>query len=89
MPIGTNVPNLITIGQTVAEISRLTFFTMAAVRHFGFSSLIFLNSVHGPEGQYASACKISSKLVKQLLRYNKLAFSRRRPSAVLDLWGKL
>jgi len=40
----------------------------------------------GLEGQHASACKITSKLVIPLLRYSN--FSRWRPSAILDLLGR-
>ena len=37
VPGGTDVPNFIKIGQTVAEIWRFNvFFKMAAVRHLGF-----------------------------------------------------
>jgi len=36
--------NFIKIGQIVAEISHLTIFKMAAVRHFGFLKVDFLNS---------------------------------------------
>jgi len=36
------MPNLIKIGQTVAEIWELTVFNMAAVRHLGFVKFDFL-----------------------------------------------
>ena len=49
----------------------------------------FLNNSQGSEGQCAPACKISQKSVKPQLTYSNLSiFSRWRPSAILDLWGK-
>jgi len=36
-----NIPNFIKIGRTAADISHLTFFKMAAVRHLGFKKIIF------------------------------------------------
>ena len=39
------VPNFTQIGQTVAEISHLTIFKMAAVRHDGFLKVLFFQQL--------------------------------------------
>jgi len=39
------VPNFTKIGQTVAEISHLTIFKMAAVRHVGFLKILFFKQL--------------------------------------------
>jgi len=57
--------NFVKIGQKVLEISW--FFDFQDGRH-----LIFLNISWGSDGQYAWACKISSKSVEPLMKYSNL-----------------
>ena len=46
-PLSITVPNLIRIGQKVAEIWRFNGFKMAAVRHLGFVIFKFFNGRSG------------------------------------------
>jgi len=60
----TSVPNVIKIGQVVAEISPFFHFLMMVVAGlFGFPNSGNLNSQQRLEGQDASPCHISSKSV--------------------------
>ena len=49
---------------------------MAAVRHLGFSKMRNFNCLSGGGGQYVSACQISSKSVKWLLRYRDFSICK-------------
>ena len=82
------VPNLIKIGQKVAEIWWFHVFRMAAVRHLGFSKIRNFNGRSAVRGQCASLYQISSKSVQRLQWYGDLTvFSKWRPSAIFDLWN--
>jgi len=62
----SNVTNFVKIGKTVAEISTFfVIFKMAAAAIMDFQKVEI-------EGQCASTCQISSKLVKRLERYGDL-----------------
>ena len=83
------IQNFIKIGRTAAEISHLTFFKMATVRHLGFFKLNFwtFHSVRSSNvRQRAKFRRIRSNRCWNIAIY--LFFSRWRPSTILDLWGK-
>jgi len=83
--------NFVKIGQTISEILRFFDFQDGGRPSSWILKNNFLNIPWGIVGKCAPACQLSSNSVKQMLRYSLtiyLFFSRWRPSAILDLWGK-
>jgi len=74
--------NFIKISQMVAEISHLTFFNMAAVRHLGFKKNDFWT--------FLTARKANMRRNRSNRCWNIAIypFLRWRPSAILYWWGK-
>jgi len=90
-PICVTVPNLIKIGQTVAEIRRFNgFFIMAAVRHLGFAGRRL-----GPPATtswwFLSLCKIWLKSMQYSFDNTKLSifcpFGLKTPIHAPENWG--
>ena len=75
------MPNVIKIGQFIADV--IQFFKMSAVAILDFqNSRIFW--LTGSGGRDTSPCQISSKLVKQFLKCHNFLLFKMAVAAVLD-----
>ena len=67
------------IGQTAAQISHLTFFKMAAVRHIGFCKQLASSG-----GLICIMMQNFIKIGQMVFEIPRFLFSRWPPSAILD-----
>jgi len=63
--------NFIEISKTIAEILHLTIFLNGSIHRLKFFKFDFMNNSYALDSYYVSSSKISSKLVKRLLRSRK------------------